>query len=205
MDVVVSLDHRFSSLPDGSVWSRGTFSYPFWKRHLSVFAGVKVVARVRQLESIPTGWTRADGEGVVFHGIPDYVGPWGYLWKKGSLKSVAAEALGSSDAVIMRVGSHIANCLEPVLDRSNHPFALEVVNDPNGLFTQGSFRHPLRPFFRWWFTRRLKRQCKRAVAVAYVTSSYLQSIYIPSSDDAEFAVSDVDLPEDSILTKPENI
>jgi hypothetical protein len=66
-------------------------------------------------------------------------------------------AAGPRDAVIMRVSSHLAGCLEPQLLRESRPFGLEVVNDPYNVFAPGGVRYRLRPLFPWWFTRQLRR------------------------------------------------
>ena len=45
MDVVVALDFRFRTTPDGKVWTPGTFSHRFWTRYLATFDRVRIVAR----------------------------------------------------------------------------------------------------------------------------------------------------------------
>jgi glycosyltransferase involved in cell wall biosynthesis len=100
----------------------------------------------------------------------------------------------------MRVSSHLAGCLEPKLFRSGHPFGLEVVNDPFDVFAPGAVKYRLRPFFRWWFTRQLRRQCSRAAGVAYVTETALQQRY--PNQAYSVGMSDVEISNDTILTRP---
>jgi glycosyltransferase involved in cell wall biosynthesis len=50
----------------------------------------------------------------------------------------------------------------------------------------------LRPFFRSWFSRRLRHTCEGAIAVAYVTKHALQNRY--PSGGKSFCFSDVNLP-----------
>ena len=86
MKVVVSLEHRFERTPDGAVWTQTQYPYPFWAPYLRAFDGVRVVARVKETDRPTPGWTRADGDGVVFAPVPYYVGPWQYLrqmWRVG--------------------------------------------------------------------------------------------------------------------------
>ena len=59
----------------------------------------------------------------------------------------------------------------------NRPYGLEVVGDPHEAMGPGTVKHPLRPLFRAWATRSLRKQCSRAVAVAYVTRERLQRRY----------------------------
>jgi glycosyltransferase involved in cell wall biosynthesis len=97
----------------------------------------------------------------------------------------------------MRVGSQIANILERKLRLGNYPYGLEVVGDPSAVFAPGVVEHPLRPFFRWHFSRHLRQQCQRAVGVAYVTKRSLQERYPAQLMDV--SVSDVDLAADALV------
>jgi glycosyltransferase involved in cell wall biosynthesis len=79
---------------------------------------------------------------------------------------------------------------------------LEVVGDPYEVFAPGGVKHPLRRFFRWWFTRQLQRQCLTACAVAYVTEHALQRRYpiLPGMFVAHY--SDVELSDVAITSNP---
>ncbi|RUR76290.1 hypothetical protein PCC6912_44620 [Chlorogloeopsis fritschii PCC 6912] len=200
MDIVVTLEHRFDRTPDGAVWTQTAFAHQFWKRYLEVFDRVRVVARVREVPLIPVGSKRADGERVSFAAVPYYVGPWQYLQRSRQVKRAAQNAVGMNDAVILRVGSTIANCVQPLLDKTGHPYAVEVVADPYDVFASGSIKHPLRPLFRWFFPRQLQHQCARACAAAYVTKQALQQRY-PCANYS-VGISDVELPDWAIASQP---
>jgi glycosyltransferase involved in cell wall biosynthesis len=77
------------------------------------------------------------------------------------------------------------------------PFGLEVVGDPYDAWSPGAVYHPLRPFCRWWFTKRLQEQCRRAAAVAFVTQRALQQRYPANSYSV--GVSDVEIGRDGLL------
>jgi glycosyltransferase involved in cell wall biosynthesis len=109
--------------------------------------------------------------------VPYYVGPWQYFKKANQVRRAIRATLQEDGAIIMRVSSHTAGCLESMLVRSGQPYGLEVVSDPYDVFSPGAVRGPLRPFFRWWFTRELRRQCRDAAGVAYVTERALQARY----------------------------
>jgi glycosyltransferase involved in cell wall biosynthesis len=200
MNVVVALEHRFEQTPDGRVWTQTTFTHSFWKRYLDVFDHVRVVARVREVPSVPPDWKCANGEGVSFAEVPYYIGPWQYLQRLHQVHHAAQNAVDIHDAVILRVSSQIASCVLPVLRKMGHPYAIEVVADPYDVFAPGSVRHPLRPFFRWLFPLQLRRTCAEACAAAYVTKQALQRRYPCSSYCA--GISDVDLPEKRLVCKP---
>jgi glycosyltransferase involved in cell wall biosynthesis len=60
---------------------------------------------------------------------------------------------------------------------------VEVLGDPQDVFSRRAVRHPLRPFFRELYKKALVRQCANAAACAYVTAGALQQRY-PASEDA---------------------
>jgi glycosyltransferase involved in cell wall biosynthesis len=201
MKVLVPLEVRFQRTPDGACWSPA-MAYPFWQRYLAVFDGVRALARVRDCAQAPPDWKRVDGPGVRVAAVPYYVGPAGYLASRGRVIAAVRDALQGRDAVIMRVGSQVAACAEPFLRRARRPFAVEVVGDPHAMFSAGSVRHPLRVFFRWWFTRQLQRQCRDACAAAYVTRAALQRRYPPGPATIAAWYSDVELAGGALAGAP---
>src|SRR5262245_2627324 len=126
MDLIVSLEHRFDRTPDGAVWTQTMFANAFWMRYLAVFDRVRVAARVRDVPTAQAGWQRADGEGILFAAIPYYLGPKQYLLRRRQVRHAARSAVGVCDAVIMRIGSQIAVCIEAALRRTGHPYGVEV-------------------------------------------------------------------------------
>ena len=79
---------------------------------------------------------------------------------------------------------------------------MEVVGDPYDVFGPNAVRHPLRPVFRWWFTRALKRQCANACAAAYVTERALQHRYPPAPHAFATHYSSIDLPDAAFVEAP---
>lgn len=202
MNVLVTLESRFWRTPDGAVWTLTGGAYPFWKRYLEVFDGVRVVARVSDVPAAETRWLRADGPGVTFIDIPSYQGPLQYLLRRGVVREAVAGSFSPQEAVILRVGSVLADHLIPVLRRAGHPYAVEVVGDPWDTFSPGATKHPLRPFFRRWFAHRLRAQCSGAGAAAYVTAEALQRRYPPAPGAFTMGFSDVELPREAFAEGP---
>jgi glycosyltransferase involved in cell wall biosynthesis len=202
MNVVVALEHRFDRTPDGVVWTLTQFPNSFWKRYLEVFDHVRVVARVREVSSVSSDFKRADGEGVSFAAIPYYIGPWQYLLKARQVKQVAINAVSAEDAVILRVSSQIAWCIQPMLHRIGHPYALEVVADPYDVFAPGAIKHPLRSVFRWWYLLELKHECTEAIASSYVTEYALQRRYPIRNGAFSTHYSSVELPSQTLRNEP---
>ncbi len=202
MRVIVALRHRFECTPDGAVWTLGQFAYSFWTRYLGIFDHVCVVARVRQVADAPPDWQRADGEAVTFAPVPYYVGPWQYLLRARRVHEAVRSAITWREAVILRVPSQIASCVEATLRRAGHPYGVEVVIDPYDVYAPGSVEHPLRSLFRWWFSRRLRRQCAAASGAAYVTAAALQRPYPPSAGAFSTHYSSVELPDSAFVSAP---
>ncbi|MEC4812918.1 MAG: glycosyltransferase family 4 protein [Scytonema sp. PMC 1069.18] len=200
MKLVVTIEHRFDRTPDGKVWTYTTCPYSFWIRYLEVFERVCVIARVRDVCFVPSDFQRADGEGVSFAALPYYVGPWQYLQRLYQVKYVAQSAVGTEDAVILRVSSQIAALVQPLLHKVGHPYAVEVVADPYDAFAPGSVRHPLRPLFRWLSPRQLRNQCVQACATAYVTQYALQRRYPPAKKAFSTHYSSVELPDTAFVS-----
>jgi glycosyltransferase involved in cell wall biosynthesis len=197
VNLVVSVEHRFERTPDGAVWTQTQFPHRSWQPYLRVFDSLRVVARVRPVETPTEGSVRSDGPGVAFAAVPYYVGPVQYLTRRRAVRRATAAAVTPADAVVMRVPSALANNLEPALRRARHPFGVEVVGDPYDVFAPGANRHPLAPFFRWYFPRRLRAMCRHAVRAAYVTREALQRRY--PCPQGEVGVSDVELPDEAFV------
>jgi len=177
MELTVTSEHRFLRSPNGEIWTSTSFPYEFWTRYLEVFDAVNVIARVKDVKELPPESKKADGNLVCFKPLPYYVGPHQFLFNYLSVRRHLKKYYSAKNALIFRVGSQIATSMLSILGRTYHPFGVEVVGDPYEVFAPGAFKHPLRPFFRWWATRQLKIQCKNACAAAYVTQSALQKRY----------------------------
>jgi hypothetical protein len=193
VEVTVALEARYHLAPDGSVWSNFGMAQQFWQRYLEVFDTVRIMARATRVERVPDGWLRVTDKNIIFNCLPDFHGPLECLRRYPGFRAAIRAAAPSHGAVIMRVGSLVANILERQLYQRNYPYALEVVGDPYEVFAPGVVDHPLRAFFRWHFSRHLRRQCLRALGVAYVTRRALQERYPARLMSA--SVSDVDLNE----------
>lgn len=177
MRLVVTSEHRFSLAPDGSVWTKVAFDYEFWERYLAVFDAVQVAARAVPDANINERYKRVTGDRVQFSAIPFYLGPEQFLMKRHKIRAALHAAVEETDALLCRVGSPLADELLPMFWSNERPYALEVVGDPKEALGPGAVRHPLRKLFQMRATRLLRRECSRAVGVAYVTREVLQKSY----------------------------
>lgn len=196
MNVLVTTEERFARGPNGKVWSGGSGSYSFWTRYLDVFESVTVLARVADETMISRSWKQADGPGVSFHALPYAVGAGGHSRQLFSIRRAFRDALNRTDALIVRAFSAIAPHIERQLPPAR-PFGMELVGDPYEVFAPGSMQHPMRPIFRWYFTRQLQRQCRKACAVAYVTRHVLQRRYQSNPNAFSTVYSSIQLGENA--------
>jgi glycosyltransferase involved in cell wall biosynthesis len=194
MRVVVLTEQRFLRGPDGRVWVNHTCTSRFWRNYLLAFDRVRVVARVLAVEKVPRGYSHADGDRIEFHDVPSYQGPAAFLQRYASVRAAVLSGVEDDDAVILRLGSQLANVLFPKLLQDGHPYAVEVVGDPWEVFAPGVVAHPLRPFFRCWFYWTLRLQCLHANAAAYVTKYSLQRRYPvgPATPTTNYSSVDLD-------------
>jgi glycosyltransferase involved in cell wall biosynthesis len=202
MRVVVTIDHRFSRTPDGAIWTRTSFTYNFWKRYLSAFDHVNVVARLQETASTKKNWTRCDGEGITFTPVPYYVGIIQYLSKIRKVKKAVRNALNPEDAVIIRIHGQISSCLRPLLRQTGHPYGAEVIGDPYSVLATGHIKHPLRHLLKWWLPRRMRKQAASATAVAYVTEHNLQRLYPANPQAFTTYYSSIVLRDGSFANQP---
>ena len=205
MNLLINCPQHFERTPDGQVWTNGQFPYSFWTRYLAVFGGVTVLARVRDVPELSSQRQPASGARVCFLGLPDYTGPRQYASHAPVVAATARRAVRNGNAILLRPPGEIAGWVLWHVRKSGRPYAVEVVGDPYDVFGPNAVRHPLRPVFRWWFTRALKRQCANACAAAYVTERALQQRYPPAPQALTTHYSSVDLPDTAFLKAPRRV
>jgi glycosyltransferase involved in cell wall biosynthesis len=191
MTVMVTIEQRLARLPDGSVWTPAQCSYKFWRRYLEVFDAVRILARVRDVDTVSPEAQRVDGDGVTVIAVPHYVGPWECLRKVVSILSAVRGAVHGHEAVILRISSALATCVHWHLHRQQRPYGVEVVSDPHVVFAPGVVSVPLRPLVRRYFSHVQATQCANACGASYVTERVLQSRY--PCQRLEVGVSDVEI------------
>lgn len=196
--VCVIIEIRCLRTPDGKIWADAVFAYEFLSRYLMAFDHVRVVARVLDVTEVPANMKRADGEGVSFAPVPYYVGPVEFTKKAFAVRRAVQQAVSPEDSVILRIPSNLANWLMPVLQRRRQQYAVEVVGDPLDVYAPGAVKHPLRGFFRWWFTNRQVAQCAGACAASYVTQYALQRRYPCAGFTTN--ISSAELPEQAFAS-----
>ena len=130
-----------------------------------------------------------------------YLGPWQYLLRRRRVRADVRGVVGPSDAVIFRVGSQVAACLEPHLRRTGHgPTALEVVSDPYDNFAPGAVRASAAPVLPLVVPTPTPSAC--APGPAGHSTSRIRPCSVGILAPAySTGVSDVELPESAIAVQ----
>ena len=201
MDLVVALEERFARTPDGAYRTATSYPRAFWDRYLSVFDRVRIACRVLDVPADRSHQRRVDGDRVSVLPLPCYVGPRQYLLMRAAVVRAIRAIDFADSAVLLRVPGVVGSLISRTLP-SARPYGVEVCGDPFDVFAPGSIDHPLRPFFRWWFSRELARVCRGAACSLYVTQRALQQRYPPPvptrrSTAITVGVSDVEMPDEA--------
>ena len=197
MNLVVSCESRFG-LCNGKAASPH-FSYERqWKHYLEVFDGVTVISRLENKEQPMAN--PVEGPGVKHLALPAYTGPRQYLQKQAEIRRIIEANCPAESAYLLIVPGTIAGVVWEVIRRRRQPYGVEVIGDPYDVMAPGACKHALRPFFRWYLPRELRKHCKSAVAAMYVTKTALQKRY--PCDGRLYAASNLYLPDDKVVDAP---
>lgn len=205
MNLIIASEMHFISTPDKNVWTQIAYSYKYWERYLNVFDFIYVVARIKNLLSIPIAHMKANGNKVSFISLPDYIGPIEFLFKFWHIAKKIKNIFSNESAYILRIPSPIGEIVSRELNQKHHPYGVEVVGDPFIAFAPGAVRIYFRPFFRWWLTRSQKHHCLQACATAYVTERALQVRYPSAPGKFSTHYSSIELPKEAFVKEAKNI
>lgn len=202
MKLILIFDHRFFRTRDGILFAENVYNYQFFaERYLRVFDEVSIVSRVADRSDLETPTVPGtEGPGVKLVPLPNWKGAAGFLRNRSNIIATALSAIDRESAVLMIAPGGLASILFDSVRSRGYPIALEVVSDPWNTFQPGAYDHVLRSLVRSWTARTLRKQCRGACAVSYVTSDFLQQRYpCPSFSSG---ISDVVLPEAAFLRQP---
>lgn len=202
MRVIVSCSRRFNRTPDGIVWTASSDDYGFWQQYLSVFDEALIIGRVQDLREAGPTWKPVGGPGVSIGALPNYRGLSGYVKNYVRVIGLLRQMIHRNDAVVLRIPSHVGDSMETILRVRQHPYGAEVVGDIAAATAPGSIDHVLRPLLRISSMHTVRRQCRNARTIAYVTRYTLQQLYPPSAQAFTTHYSSIQLPDDSIAFQP---
>ena len=196
MRIAVTSDYHFRRGTDG-IYTDATYPYEFWLALREVFDEVIVIARVG-FGLVAAGHLRADGPGVRFAAVPDFVGGRGGLRHSGALAAIALAAVGDADVVLLRAPGVIATAAHVAALARRRPYGVEIGGDPFESLTAASAGLAR---FATIAAGLLRVQLRDAIATRYVTEGAIQRRYPPPRGRFTTAASDLELP-DALFDEP---
>lgn len=202
MKVLVVADGHYYMDKSGRVYADSTYDYDFYKRYLDVFDEVAAVVRMDTESEIPKRAKLCSGEGVTFMSVPPSKGVAQYFKSVFKTKALIKKYIQDFDCAIFRVTGVIPNAVAKQYMKTGRKYAAEVVVDPWGYFSKGTVTGITRPLVRIGWTAALKKICRRAIGVSYVTERYLQKHYpckalLGKAGYFTSSYSSVELPDDT--------
>ncbi len=189
-----------------NVYVESVFDYSFYARYLSVFDSVYAIIRAEQVDTAPAHCKLAGGPNVHFLPIPPSRGVKQFAKNYWINRRLIKQYVRRCDCAIFRVPGVVANTALPIFAKTGKPYALEVVVDPWEYFAKGTSGGLIRPIVRYKWTHDLKKMCRNAFGVSYVTQYYLQKRYpcqaLLSGTTSYFtgSYSSVELPDNAFAT-----
>ena len=206
MELIFVTEARFVRSGKGKIYSLDTFNNKLWERYLHCFERITVVARVLEApDRIFEDTLLAESSRVSFLPLPYYLGMTGFLKKQKQIRELMKRAFDNDKAYILRVPGILGTLAAYILFRRGICYGVEVVGDPWDVFAPGAIRHPLRPVFRYVFTKALKLTVKKSAAALYVTSQTLQKRYPTDAGVFQVAASNVKIDDEVIASVPPKI
>ena len=171
--VVVSDAHLFKS-DDGRYWcNTAMHGQQFWKRYLTAFDEVEVIARVKDItddELKQNKYIPASGQNITVRALPFVRGMKAYIFNFFKFKKACKQVAGDGDCAIFRLPSIPAYLVLNEYKKNKKPYAVEVVIDPEDEYAKI-------PLLKILSVKLLQKVCRHANGVSYVTQFYLQGKY----------------------------
>jgi len=161
-----------------------SFHYEFWRnRYSSVFRSMELVTRTRsetqsasprQLGAV-TQRLQVEGPGMKVRPLDGMSRPWHYFTLREWCKREFREALQGDCVLIARLPSEIGIMGIQTAIEMNKPWMIEMVGHPfDSMWYNGSWYGKA---YAPWNRYRIRKLCRIASHVSYVTQHYLQSDY----------------------------
>jgi len=177
MKLLVVADGHYYIDKQKNVYVESVFDYSFYARYLSVFDSVYAIVRAEHVDSAPQNCKLASGPHVHFLPILPSRGVKQFAKNYFTNQLLIKKYVKECDCAIFRVPGVVSNTTLPIFAHTKKPYALEVVVDPWEYFAKGTVRGLVRPVVRYVWTHNLKKMCRQAIGVSYVTKYYLQKKY----------------------------
>jgi len=189
-EIAVALEHRFYSF-QGALYTKLAFSYDYWRDYLCYFDNVKIIARVKIVDTLEADFVRVDGPQVEFVSFPYYVGPKQFLRLIPNLLLSSYRITKNHSHFLLRSGN-ITNLLWPFLIIMRRPYIREYPGNIKEGITGFAGHSRKMKFVAGISEYFAKIQAKFSRANGFV-SEYCRKLY--SSDKPSFVFSSFRLSE----------
>lgn len=188
MRLLVTTNGRIYRSPNGLYYTPLVYGYGFFQRYLNVFEKIRLVAHTEPCsEEKAKNMLLVSGPGLEVFEMPFPHGKIAYIKSAWKIQNMVKDCIKGCDAALFRIPDMLAFQIFPVARRHHIPIALEVTSNPLVLHSARGGRHPFRLILKWHDYFAVRKCCKKADCVSYVTSSYLQKIYpskiLPSTNN----------------------
>ena len=203
MDLIFVTNARFSKARNGHIYGYHTsLKYATFLPYLKVFDRVKIIARVEATGDSFEESLRIDLDNIEILPVPYFLGPKQYITKAYKIRSVIRGYVKGKEAIICRIPGTLGRLAANEAKKIKKPYGVEVAADPFDVFASGSFKHPLRPFLKYFATSQLRKNLLSASAAIYVTAHQLQTRYPVRKGVFQTYASNVILPPDAFAPFP---
>lgn len=201
--VTIFLEERFTKLPDGRYHSI-IFGDEFWKRYLSIFDQVHVIARVKEISSEDdlnhfSLKNITNKSNVFFHEVPYYHGAKQFIFSFFKILFFMSRISNRADAFILRMPGLLSMMIFPFLFIKGKNYGVELVGDPYDVFGSGGVGGGFSKILQYIFTKFTKFSCYYAKSVAYVTKTKMQFRYPANGKALTTHYSSIALPANLII------
>ena len=192
MQVLWVHDHIFHVAPSNDIYSTGKLPYEIWKRYLSEFSTIHVLARGQPFSEQMdfSNLTLSSGPKVRFTFMTPLGNLRSFLFSRGAVSRKIREAVRASDAVIARLPSFNGELAVKAALAEGKPYAIEMVGCPwDSFWNYGNWQGRVMAFRAYLTTKKI---VKKSSYVIYVSKYFLQKRY--PCDGYTGSVSNVCIP-----------
>ncbi len=172
------------------------------KRYLNVFDSMRLAARTKHVtskEELGKYTFIIENNKIEIFPIPFFQGPVEYGKHYLKIKRILASVADGCDAAVFRLPSTVAfACLNHVINKKI-PYGVEVVANP--IEAKQSSKNIIVKALMYVWDYKLKRACRLADAVSYVTENSLQSLYPAGHNSYKTHYSSIEM-DSSFFTEP---
>ncbi|MGE6264839.1 glycosyltransferase family 4 protein [Aeromonas media] len=189
MSVAFFHDHVFIKVGD-DYYSPGKLDYKKMDFYTNLFGSITIVARFKEMSSVPEGYLIANGEFVTVIGMPN-LSSIRMLSKRGAIRQRVLEIIESHAFLIARLPSEYGLLCLCLAHRLNRSVLTEIVaNAFDCLYYQSSW---IKRAYAFLLEYRVRKAVVKGDYVSYVTRQYLQDKYPAARGAMTIGVSDASI------------